>query len=290
MRTPIINNEIKNFSKKDKITNNEELNNLCDNKGKSDEKNNEILNPLDKNNNKIIINHSDKKEIIKTTNEINDIKVKNNEKNKTNNNGNTNNSNTTNKSSKNNTSLPNITTNSHYGGNSEDNKIVNSESSNKMLSKYKLVTNGSNSNDNKIAKKNDSIKNNCFIENKKIIIKTENTLSSLNNISNPKKSSHKESNRSIESELVNNMPTHRLYQPKKGVIKKDKDFLKYLEGLGGGLLYSKYAQQIEGNKYNSKNRVNLYYKSTNKNHQYLPNIYKTKSNNSVNKYGISRRK
>jgi hypothetical protein len=217
-------------------------------------------------------------------------KVKNNEKNKTNNNGNTNNSNTTNKSSKNNTSLPNITTNSHYGGNSEDNKIVNSESSNKMLSKYKLVTNGSNSNDNKIAKKNDSIKNNCFIENKKIIIKTENTLSSLNNISNPKKSSHKESNRSIESELVNNMPTHRLYQPKKGVIKKDKDFLKYLEGLGGGLLYSKYAQQIEGNKYNSKNRVNLYYKSTNKNHQYLPNIYKTKSNNSVNKYGISRRK
>ena len=71
----------------------------------------------------------------------------------------------------------------------------------------------------------------------------------------------------IESELLNNMPTHRLYQPKKGVIKKDKDFLKYLEGLGGGLLYSKYAQQIEGNKYNSKNRVNLYYKSTNKNHQ-----------------------
>ena len=218
-------------------------------------------------------------------------KVKSIEKNnKNSNNGNTINSNTTNKSSKNNTSLPNITTNSHYGGLNEDNKIVNSESSNKMLSKYKLVTNGSTNLDNKIPKKNDNIKSNNYMENKKIIIKTENTLSSLNNINNPKKSSHKESNRSIENELVNNMPTHRLYQPKKGVIKKDKDFLKYLEGLGGGLLYSKYAQQIEGNKYNNKNRVNMYYKSTNKNHQYLPNIYKNKSNNSVNKYVMSRRK
>ena len=74
------------------------------------------------------------------------------------------------------------------------------------------------------------------MENKKIIIKTENTLSSLNNMSNPKKLSHKESNRSIENELVNNMPMHRLYQPKKGVIKKDKDFLKYLDGLDGGIL------------------------------------------------------
>ena len=87
------------------------------------------------------------------------------------------------------------------------------------------------------------------------------------------------------------MPTHRLYQTKKGVSKKDKDFLRYLEGLGGAnILYSKYAQQIEGNKYNTKNRVNnLNYKSSNKN-QYLPSIYKNKSNNSASRYGIMRKK
>ena len=218
-------------------------------------------------------------------------KYKNSEKNnKINTNGNTCNSNTTNKSSKNNTSLPNISTNSHYGGNNEDNKIVNSESSNKMLNKYKIINSDVNNLDHILVKKNENNKNNNNLENKRIIIKTENTISSLNNIKNQKKPSHKETNHSIEHELVNNMPTHRLYQQKKGVIKKDKDLLKYLEGIGGGLLYSKYAQQIEGNKYNNKNRINMIYKSSNKNYQYLPNIYKNKSNNSVNKYGIIRRK
>ena len=56
------------------------------------------------------------------------------------------------------------------------------------------------------------------------------------------------------------------------------------------MLYSRYAQQMEGNKYNNKNRANMYYKSSNKNNQYLPNIYKNKSNNSVNKYGNTRKK
>ena len=85
------------------------------------------------------------------------------------------------------------------------------------------------------------------------------------------------------------MPTHRQYQPKKGLVKKDKEFMKYLEGLGGGILYSRYAQQIEGNKYNNKNKYNMYYKSSNKNNPYLPNIFKNKSNNSVNKYNTRKK-
>ncbi len=88
------------------------------------------------------------------------------------------------------------------------------------------------------------------------------------------------------------MPAHRVYQQKKGPIKKDKDkeILKYLESLGAVHLYSRYAQQYEGNKYNGKNRVNMH-KSSNKNtNQYLPNIFKNKSNNSVKKYGIIKRK
>ena len=233
---------------------------------------------------------------------------KNNKNNKSSNNNNvTNHTNTTNKSSKNNNnnnSLPNITINSHYGGINEEKKNVNNES-NKLLSKYKIINNGANEGNNNnnsnnninSNKKNDTIKNNYNSENKKIIIKTENTLSSVNNNNNNnnnnniKKQNHKEGgNHSIDHETYNKMPTHRLYQQKKGIAKKDKDFLKYLEGLGGGILYSRYAQQIEGNKYNTKNRVNMYYRSSNKNNQYLPNIYKNKSNNSVSKYGIIRKK
>ena len=62
-----------------------------------------------------------------------------------------------------------------------------------------------------------------------------------------------------------------------------------MEGLGGNILYSLYAQQIEGNKYNNKNRISMY-KSTNKNNAYLPYIYKNKSNNSVKKYGAIKKK
>ena len=119
-----------------------------------------------------------------------------------------------------------------------------------------------------IIKKNDNIKNNYNSENKKIVITAENAASSINN----KKQTHKEGNHSIDHNIVNALPTHRLYQPKKVPVKKDKEFLRYLEGLGGGILYSRYAQQFEGNKYNSKNKVNLYHKSSNKN--YLPNIFK----------------
>ena len=196
-----------------------------------------------------------------------------------------NNSNTTNnKINKNN--LPNIMTNSHYGGNIEENKIVNSESRDKILSKYKIMNNVTNENDNN--KKIDPIKNN-YTENKKIVIKTENSISPINNNSNTKKPSYKDVNHSTENDLINNLPIHRLYQQKKGVVKKDKEFLRYLEGLGGGILYSRYAKQIEGNKYNNKNRVNMYYKSSNKNNPYLPNIFKNKSNNSVNKYNIRKK-
>jgi len=211
-------------------------------------------------------------------------KHKNSEK--TNKNNATNNTNTTNKLSTNNNSLPNITTNSHYGSNNEENKIINSESSNKILSKYKIINSGENVEKN-INKKNDNVKNNYNSENKKIIIKTENTISSLSN--NSKKQSHKEVNHSIDHEIITNLPTHRLYQQKKGVNRKEKDYLKYMEGLGGNILYSLNAQQIEGNKYNNKNRISMY-KSTNKNNAYLPYIYKNKSNNSVKKYGAIRRK
>ena len=201
-----------------------------------------------------------------------------------------------NKSSKNNSSLPNITTNSHYGSITEDKKIVNSESGKKLISKYKIINNnGNNGESDKVNintinnKKNDTIKNNYNSENKKIIIKTENSIPTVANNNTIKKPNYKEGNHSTDHEVVNNMPTHRLYQTKKGIVKKDKDFLRYLEGLGGGILYSKYAKQIEGNKYNNRNRVNMYYKSSNKNNQYLPNIFKNKSNNSVNKYGIRKK-
>ena len=199
---------------------------------------------------------------------------------------------TTNKSSKN--SLPNITTNSH--NKNEENKITNSESSNKLVNKYKVVNQGTNGDTNG-NKKTEGIKNNYNSENKKIIIKTDNTTTTTTSIrsnnmnNNLKIQSHKEVSNSVDKEKINGMPTHRLYQTKKAVNKKDKDFLRYLEGLGGGMLYSKYAQQIEGNKYNNKNKVNnyLYYKSSNKN-QYLPSIYKNKSNNSASRYGAIRKK
>ena len=220
-------------------------------------------------------------------------KNKNNEKtNKSSNNNANNNSNTNKSNNKNNNSLPNITINSHYDGINEEKKNVYNESSNKLLSKYKIVNNGvkesnNNNNVNISSKKNDNIKNNYNSENKKTIVKTENTISSGNN---NKKQNQKEGNHSVEHEINNKITTHRIYQQKRGVVKKDKEFLRYLEGLGGGMLYSRYAQQIEGNKYNTKNRVNIYNKSSNKNNQYLPNIYKTKSNNSVNKYGNTKKK
>ena len=195
----------------------------------------------------------------------------------------------------NNNSLPNITINSHHTGNNEDNKIINSESSNK-INKNKNINcdvKGENSINNN--NKNDNTKNNYIPENKKIIIKNENVVSSINNNNNNIK---KPSNQNQDgNELVANnmpMPIHRLYQQKKGTTRKDnkdKDLLKYLESLGGVHLYSRYAPQYEGNKYNNKNKINMY-KSPNKINQYLPNIniFKNTSNKSVKKYGIIKRK
>ena len=111
-------------------------------------------------------------------------------------------------------------------------------------------------------------------------------------LSNITKKSYKEVLHSIDQELVNILPSHRLYQQKKAQAKKDKDFLKYIGGLGGNI-YLRYGNQNEINKYNSnrnRNRVNIIHKSMNKNGQYLPSIYRNKYNNSVNKYEIINRR
>lgn len=79
-------------------------------------------------------------------------------------------------------------------------------------------------------KKTEGIKNNYNSENKKIIIKTDNTTTTTTSIrsnnmnNNLKIQSHKEVSNSVDKEKINGMPTHRLYQTKKAVNKKDKDF------------------------------------------------------------------
>ena len=195
---------------------------------------------------------------------------RNQEKNKNNNT-----INNTTKSTKN--SLPNITSNSHYTGTNEEN---NSETSNKMLNKYNIVDNST----------KPKITPNKNPENKKMIIKPEKVSTSINNSnSNVTKKNYKEILKSIDPEIV--LPSHRLYQQKKTTIKKDNNALKYLEGIGGNL-YSRYAHQIETNKYNNsnRNRVNLNHRSSTKNNPYLPSIYKNKyNNNSVNKYTIRKK-
>ena len=196
---------------------------------------------------------------------------KNMEKNKNNNT-----INNTTKSTKN--SLPNITSNSHYNATNEENT---SESSNKMLNKYNIVENSSKS----------KLPVNKNLENKKVIIKPEKAITSVNNSNNITKKNYKEVLHSIDQELVNILPSHRLYQQKKPSIKKDKNVLRYLDGIGGNL-YSRYAHQIETNKYTNntnRNRVNLYHKHSNGNNPYLPSIYKNKYTNSVNKYTVKKK-
>ena len=200
------------------------------------------------------------------------INHKNSEKNKNNNT-----INNTTKSTKN--SLPNITSNSNYNATNEDN---NSEKSNKMLNKYSIIDNSSKP---KVIQNRNS-------ENKKVIIKPEKAITSVTNSNNNiTKKSYKEVLHSIDQELVNILPSHRLYQQKKPSIKKDKNILRYLDGVGGNL-YSRYARQIETNKYTNntnRNRVNLYHKQANGNNPYLPSIYKNKYTNSVNKYSIKKK-
>ena len=175
-------------------------------------------------------------------------------------------------------SLPNITSNSHYNATNEENT---SESSNKMLNKYNIVENSSKS----------KLPVNKNLENKKVIIKPEKAITSVNNSNNITKKNYKEVLHSIDQELVNILPSHRLYQQKKPSIKKDKNVLRYLDGIGGNL-YSRYAHQIETNKYTNNtnsNRVNLYHKHQNGNNPYLPSIYKNKYTNSVNKYAVKKK-
>ena len=189
--------------------------------------------------------------------------------------------NNTTKSTKINSTLPNITSSNSLSRYNASNEEIIIPSSNKILNKYSISKNGSKTN----------LPKNKNQENLKSIIKTENALISKNN-ENKKKISNKESLRSIDHELVNNQPTHRLYQQKKAQAKKDKDFLKYIGGLGGNI-YLRYGNQNEINKYNSnrnRNRVNINHKSMNKNGQYLPSIYRNKYNNSVNKYEIINRR
>ena len=187
--------------------------------------------------------------------------------------------NNTTKSTKINSTLPNITSSnshSHYNASKEENNI---SSSNKILNKYNILENNTKS----------EIPKNKNQENIKVIIKTENTVISKNN--DTKKRNNKEALRSIDHEIINNLPTHRLLQQKKTQVKSNKEFLKYIGGIGSNI-YSRYGHQNEINKYNNsnRNRINIHHKSINKNGQYLPNIYKNKYSNSVNKYGINRRK
>ena len=180
--------------------------------------------------------------------------------------------NNTTKSTKNNSSLPNITTTSHCNVQNEEN---NTESSNKILNKNNLIiTNLESEGPKKI-----------ISENKKVILKPEKAIISKNNHS--KKNNYNEILHLIDNDIMNALPSHRLYQQKKASIKTDKDSYRY--GMGGNL-YLKYSNQIETHKHNNRNRGNINYKSSNKYGQYLPSIYKNKYNNSVNKYVINKRK
>ena len=197
---------------------------------------------------------------------------KNSEKNKNNNNT----INNTTKSTK--SGLPNITSNSHYNATNEENV---SEQSNKMLNKYNIVE----------SSPKPRLSQNKNLENKKVIIKPEKAIPSvINSNNNLAKKNYKEVLHSIDHDIVNMLPSHRLYQQKKPSMKKDKNILRYLDGISGNL-YAKYAHQIETNKYtnaSNRNRGNLYHKRSNGN-PYLPSIYKNKYTNSVNKYAIKKK-
>ena len=203
----------------------------------------------------------------------NELKEKNDEHDITHNTNITNNvNNVTIKTNKNNSSLPSIANNSHRID-FEDNKIANNESTKKIVNKYKI-------NNNKLENKN----------NKRIIIKTDNILS-IGNIYNINLSVKNNVGKDINHSIDHIVPSYKLYQPSKNLInKKENDVLKYLENISGNAIYNKYLKPVEINKYNNRNRINLYYKSPNPKKQYLPSIYKSKINHSVNKYGLLKRK
>ena len=173
-----------------------------------------------------------------------------------------------NKKINNNSSLPNIATISNYGGRNDEKKIMNSDSSNKIIPKYKKIN-------NKTINKELSLYNNDTQKN--LLIKTENNLNNINKSNNIINIS-KDLDKSNNFDLVNNSPTYRLYQERHGFINKDKNFLKYTRGLSIGNLYSIYSSETK-----RKNKIS-YYKSPVKNNQFLPNIYKTKSKKQINRY------
>ena len=179
-----------------------------------------------------------------------------------------------------NCSLPNITNISHSRDLNEEKKMSNNESSQKILLKYKL-TNKITNNTNNIINKDISILSNDSQKN--LLVKTGNTL-------NPGDTNKLMTSRDLDKTnnyyIINNLSTYRKYQEKNANanLKKDKNYLKYTQGLSVGNLYSEYESENKKTK-----KINYSkYKSPNKNLQFLPNIYK--NSNSVNKYGINRKK
>ena len=156
--------------------------------------------------------------------------------------------------SKINISLPNISNTSHSRDLNEENKLSNNDSSNRIIFKQKITNNTNN-----LINKDISIYHNET--QKSLLIKTDNALSPNN----------KYLDKTHNNDLTNKLS-----------IKKDNFLIS--QGINVGNIYP----ELENEK-KKKKRIN-YYKSSNKNYQFLPNIYKNKSNNSVKRYVINRRK
>ena len=174
---------------------------------------------------------------------------------------------------KNTTSLPNISTASNKGAINDEKKIINSESSEKIIRNMKILHSKNNEN----TTYNNNSQNN-------ILIKTDNNINSINKSENRtllSKDLDKTNNYDLNN---NNSPTYRLYQDKHGITNRERDFLKDTRGINIGNLYSIYAKETKKN-----NKMNYNYKSPNKNNHFLPNIYKNKSKKQINRYAINRR-
>jgi NIMA (never in mitosis gene a)-related kinase len=177
---------------------------------------------------------------------------------------------------KNTTSLPNISTNSNYGAANEEKKILNSESSKKMIHNNQIMRN---KNTNDITTYNNESHNS-------ILIKTDNNnnLTCINKSENKTSLLNKDLDKTHNYDLTNNSPTYRLDQEKHGITNRERDFLKYTKGISIGNLYSIYAKETKKN-----NRINYNYRSPDKNNHFLPNIYKNKSKKQINKFALNRR-
>ena len=182
-----------------------------------------------------------------------------------------------------NCSLPNISNASYSQKLSEEKKVLDNNNNlyNNKSSKKLFVKNKISNNTNNLKKKDYSIYNNETQNN--LLIKTDNTLTPINKSSNFMK--NKDLDKTNNYELINNLPTYRQSPEKNGIFNKDKNYLKYTQGLSEGNLYS-----VIHNETKKNNKINNYYKSQKKNIQFLPNIYKYKSNNSVNRYALNKRK